>query len=148
MRTIKEGEHVLIKVENGDDIIVQVNKGASIKVKKVPYKLDHLIGNEYYSHFELDLENKNVNLTTKNPFLENTIENWKGDYKSVPVETDNRNLMDDGKSQKFSIQEIEVLKKEVKDKDELIGKIIEGSTTFTEKTKFSQEKYIKKKKKV
>lgn len=148
MRKIKEGEYVLIKVENGDDHILQVNKNTCIKVKKVQYKIENIIGNDYYSHFELDHEKKIVNFTTKNPFLENTIESWKSDYKNIDNDTDNSKLLDDGKSQKISNEEIEVLKKEVKDKEELIEKIVQGSSTFTEKTKFSQEKYIKKKKKV
>lgn len=59
---------------------------------------------------------------------------------------DNRNLVDDGKSQKLSRDEIESLKLTDMSDNQIIQNIIDNSSTFNSKTHFSQVKYIKKKK--
>lgn len=65
--------------------------------------------------------------------------------KAIPSETkDNRFLVDDNSSQKLSKDEIEKIKKEVSS-HELIKTIVENSSTFEDKNKFSQQKYLAKK---
>ncbi|XP_069811710.1 tRNA (adenine(58)-N(1))-methyltransferase non-catalytic subunit TRM6 isoform X2 [Dendropsophus ebraccatus] len=60
---------------------------------------------------------------------------------------DNRNIVDDGKSQKLTRDDIEALKEKGIKGQEIVQQLIENSTTFRDKTEFAQEKYIKKKKK-
>ncbi|XP_063774670.1 tRNA (adenine(58)-N(1))-methyltransferase non-catalytic subunit TRM6 isoform X2 [Pseudophryne corroboree] len=60
---------------------------------------------------------------------------------------DNRNIIDDGKSQKLTRDDIEALKEKGIKGQEIVQQLIENSTTFRDKTEFAQEKYIKKKKK-
>lgn len=59
---------------------------------------------------------------------------------------DNRFVLDDGKSQKLSKDDIEVFKSELKSK-EIIGHLVKNSSTFDQKTSFAQQKYLKKKQK-
>ncbi|XP_042868194.1 tRNA (adenine(58)-N(1))-methyltransferase non-catalytic subunit TRM6-like [Penaeus japonicus] len=58
---------------------------------------------------------------------------------------DNRNICDDGRSQKLSPEEISQLKDSGLTGKEVIQTLTENSTTFKSKTKFSQEKYVNKK---
>lgn len=60
---------------------------------------------------------------------------------------DNRDLRDDGQSQKLTPEEIILLKDSGMTGKEVIQAITENSTTFKEKTVFSQEKYVNKKQK-
>ncbi|XP_030052166.1 tRNA (adenine(58)-N(1))-methyltransferase non-catalytic subunit TRM6 isoform X2 [Microcaecilia unicolor] len=60
---------------------------------------------------------------------------------------DNRNIVDDGKSQKLTRDDIEALKEKGIKGQEIVQQLIENSTTFRDKTEFAQEKYIRKKKK-
>ncbi|KAE8751423.1 hypothetical protein FOCC_FOCC001998 [Frankliniella occidentalis] len=61
--------------------------------------------------------------------------------------TDNRNIVDDGSSQKLSMEEIVSLRDEGLSSKEIVGTLIENSTTFQSKTEYSQQKYLKKKEK-
>nr|XP_014435513.1 tRNA (adenine(58)-N(1))-methyltransferase non-catalytic subunit TRM6 isoform X2 [Pelodiscus sinensis]XP_025033756.1 tRNA (adenine(58)-N(1))-methyltransferase non-catalytic subunit TRM6 isoform X2 [Pelodiscus sinensis] len=61
--------------------------------------------------------------------------------------TDNRNIVDDGKSQKLTHDDIQALKDKGIKGQEIVQQLIENSTTFRGKTEFAQDKYIKKKKK-
>ena len=60
---------------------------------------------------------------------------------------DNRDLLDDGKSQALTDDDIEVLKSEGLSSTQLIETIVENSKTYSQKTQFSQHKYIRKKQK-
>ncbi|XP_029449356.1 tRNA (adenine(58)-N(1))-methyltransferase non-catalytic subunit TRM6 isoform X2 [Rhinatrema bivittatum] len=60
---------------------------------------------------------------------------------------DNRYIVDDGKSQKLTRDDIEALKEKGIKGQEIVQQLVENSTTFRDKTEFAQEKYIKKKKK-
>ncbi|KAK7066922.1 tRNA (adenine(58)-N(1))-methyltransferase non-catalytic subunit TRM6 [Halocaridina rubra] len=60
---------------------------------------------------------------------------------------DNRNLCDDGSSQKLTPEEISRLKSSGLTGKEVVQTITENSMTFKEKTVYSQEKYVNKKQK-
>lgn len=62
-------------------------------------------------------------------------------------EPDNRNLVDDSKSQLVTCEEIEKLKQKGLKGEEIMANLIQGSTTFNLKTTFSKEKYLKRKQK-
>ncbi|XP_070491741.1 tRNA (adenine(58)-N(1))-methyltransferase non-catalytic subunit TRM6 [Chironomus tepperi] len=67
--------------------------------------------------------------------------------KSMESGSDNRNIVDDGKSQTLSNDEVLSLRETKADSKEIIETIIANSKSFNEKTEYSQEKYIKKKEK-
>ncbi|EEC02007.1 tRNA (adenine-N(1)-)-methyltransferase non-catalytic subunit TRM6, putative, partial [Ixodes scapularis] len=58
---------------------------------------------------------------------------------------DNRNLLDDGKSQKLTREQIENFKADGTSGEEIVKTLLENSTTFKKKTEYSQQKYLKKK---
>lgn len=58
---------------------------------------------------------------------------------------DNRDLNQAENSQKLSRDDIEVMRDEGKSGEQILGKLIENSETFQNKTKFSQAKFLKKK---
>lgn len=64
---------------------------------------------------------------------------------TLPSGTDNRTIIDDGTSQKLSKEEIENLRDSGISGKEIVSTIIENSSSFTTKTEYSQQKYIKKK---
>lgn len=61
--------------------------------------------------------------------------------------TDNRNIIDNGQSQSLNSEEIEKLREDCKSSSEIVSQIVENSKTFSSKTEYSQEKYLKKKEK-
>ncbi|KAK9497391.1 hypothetical protein O3M35_004722 [Rhynocoris fuscipes] len=67
--------------------------------------------------------------------------------KEISSGIDNRNISDDGRSQLLSTEDIIGLRESGLSAQNIVGKLIENSTTFKEKTEYSQEKYLKKKEK-
>ena len=109
-----------------------------IMIDRFKTKLENLIDQPFGYQYEI----KNQQLFMKNDL---TKENDVFDIKN-----DNRNLVDTPNNQKLSREEIEYLKKTMKNNDitgsELVDKLVENSASFSTKTEYSQEKYIKKKK--
>ncbi|KAL1131562.1 hypothetical protein AAG570_011179 [Ranatra chinensis] len=67
--------------------------------------------------------------------------------KDVKSGSDNRDITDDGSSQLLSTEEIIELRDSGLSPQDVLGKLIENSKTFKNKTEYSQEKYVKKKEK-
>ncbi|PHJ21958.1 eukaryotic initiation factor gamma subunit protein [Cystoisospora suis] len=61
------------------------------------------------------------------------------------IMADNRDLLDDNASQQLTAARIECLRAQGIKGEELIGLLVASSSSFRRKTKFSQEKYIRKK---
>lgn len=60
---------------------------------------------------------------------------------------DNRNIVDNGRSQALNAEEIGRLRDECSSASEIVGQIVDNSATFRSKTEYSQEKYLRKKEK-
>ncbi|XP_041973654.1 tRNA (adenine(58)-N(1))-methyltransferase non-catalytic subunit TRM6 [Aricia agestis] len=71
----------------------------------------------------------------------------KDEIQSKASGSDNRNIYDDGRSQKLSADEIQELKSDLNKASEIVETLITNSNTFHNKTEYSQEKYLKKKEK-
>ncbi|KAM4693554.1 tRNA (adenine(58)-N(1))-methyltransferase non-catalytic subunit TRM6 [Discoglossus pictus] len=132
---IQEGDYVVLK---RDEVFkaVQVQRRKKIIFEKQWIYLDNSIGKNYGTSFEIssggNLEPKKKDISAA---------------ESKEAGADNRNIVDDGKSQKLTRDDIEALKEKGIKGDEIVQQLIENSTTFRDKTEFAQEKYIKKKKK-
>lgn len=102
--------------------------------------MNGIFGHEYGSTFELD-KKRELKLVNSEEIK---------DLNSILVsddcqdEKDNRFVVDDGKSQKLSKDEIETFKSELSS-SEIIENLVKNSTTFKDKTIFAQQKYLKKK---
>ncbi|XP_054900252.1 tRNA (adenine(58)-N(1))-methyltransferase non-catalytic subunit TRM6 isoform X1 [Poeciliopsis prolifica] len=134
---IKEGDHIVLK--RGD-----VYKAAQIqRKKKVIFEkqwilLDNVVGHLYSTTFEV------ASGGTLQPKKDKESES-STDVKVAG--TDNRNIIDDGKSQKLTRDDIETMKEQGLKNEEIIQQLIDNSSTFNNKTEYAQDKYIKKKKK-
>uniref|UniRef100_A0A673ZML5 tRNA (adenine(58)-N(1))-methyltransferase non-catalytic subunit TRM6 n=1 Tax=Salmo trutta TaxID=8032 RepID=A0A673ZML5_SALTR len=131
---VNEGDYVVLK--RGDIYkAVQIQKKKKTVFEKQWFFLDNAVGELYGTTFEV------VTGGTLQPRKPKCVENAK------EAGTDNRNILDDGKSQKLTRDDIETLKEQGLKGQEIVQQLIENSTTFRDKTEFAQEKYIKKKKK-
>ncbi|NWH90842.1 TRM6 methyltransferase, partial [Aegithalos caudatus] len=108
-----------------------------ITFEKQWFYLDNAIGHIYGTTFEVT---SGGNLQPKQEVEEAATE-------TKEAGTDNRNIVDDGKSQKLTHDDIKALKDKGIKGQEIVQQLIENSTTFRDKTEFAQDKYIKKKKK-
>uniref|UniRef100_H3B9Z7 tRNA (adenine(58)-N(1))-methyltransferase non-catalytic subunit TRM6 n=1 Tax=Latimeria chalumnae TaxID=7897 RepID=H3B9Z7_LATCH len=135
--TMKEGDFVVLKRE---DVFkaVQLLKKRKIFFEKQWFYLDNAIGHHYGTTFEVSSGGA---LQPKKPVSSESTN------EATEAGIDNRNIIDDGKSQKLTRDDIEALKEQGKKGQEIVQHLIENSTTFRDKTEFAQEKYIKKKKK-
>uniref|UniRef100_A0A3Q1EQI4 tRNA (adenine(58)-N(1))-methyltransferase non-catalytic subunit TRM6 n=1 Tax=Acanthochromis polyacanthus TaxID=80966 RepID=A0A3Q1EQI4_9TELE len=134
---IQQGDYVVLK--RGDIFkAVQIVPKKKIIFEKQWFFLDNAVGNLYSTTFEISsggiLQPQKLKET-----------GTPSDLKEAG--TDNRNIVDDGKSQKLTRDDIETLKEQGLKGQEIIQQLIENSSTFRDKTEYAQDKYIKKKKK-
>ena len=104
---------------------------------KQKINISSLSGQQFGSTFQLTPD-KTLKLVNFYDFLLSA----KG--QDSDAQRDNRFLKDDNKSQKLTRNDIEKIKKEVSGQ-EIIKTLVENSSTFEEKNKFSQQKYLVKK---
>ncbi|KAJ0061277.1 hypothetical protein NL108_014428, partial [Boleophthalmus pectinirostris] len=100
--------------------------------------LENAVGHLYNSTFEIHGGHLQLKKTSDT--------GSSADSKEV-AGVDNRNIVDDGKSQKLTRDDIEMLKEKGLKGQEIIQQLIDNSSTFKDKTEYAQDKYIKKKKK-
>ena len=161
MNRVKEGDHVILQLEHGDDSFAfcVAKKGQRIKIKRKQYAVDCIIGATYGSCFEIEgkslkraksdgsgndaADNKLIVPEQTNTKAAGTTTSTaaKADTTtetSSKVSRDNRNLIDDNSAQKLQQKEIGALKSEGTTGAEIIRKLVENSSTFRTKTEFSQ----------
>ncbi|KAM4713644.1 tRNA (adenine(58)-N(1))-methyltransferase non-catalytic subunit TRM6 [Anableps anableps] len=134
---IKEGDHIVLK--RGDVYkAVQVQRKKKVIFEKQWIFLDNVVGHLYSTTFEI------ASGGTLQPKEDKETES-STDVKVAG--TDNRNIVDDGKSQKLTRDDIETMKEQGLKNEEIIKQLIDNSSTFNNKTGYAQDKYIKKKRK-
>lgn len=134
---IKEGDYVVLK--RGDIFkAVQIQTRKKVIFEKQWFFLDNAVGQLYSTTFEIV---SGGNLQPQMP------KNTESSSDAKEAGTDNRNIVDDGKSQKLTRDDIETLKEQGLKGQEIIQQLIDNSSTFKDKTEYAQDKYIKKKKK-
>lgn len=134
--TMKDGDYVVLK--RGDIFkAVQIRSKKKVIFEKQWFFLDNAVGQMYNTTFEI------VAGGTLQP--KTSVTESSSDSKEAGV--DNRNIVDDGKSQKLTRDDIEMLKEKGLKGQEIIQQLIDNSSTFRDKTEYAQDKYIKKKKK-
>ncbi|XP_054153631.1 tRNA (adenine(58)-N(1))-methyltransferase non-catalytic subunit TRM6-like [Oppia nitens] len=106
--------------------------------------LNSIFGQKFGSTFEVNkdrhLELVNVQKLREKSAVLPLVSSETDDKK------DNRFVLDDGKSQKLSRDDIEVLKSNASS-DQIIENLVKNCSTFEQKTSFAQQKYLKKKQK-
>ena len=105
--------------------------------------MNEIFGHRFGSSFEVN-KNRGLSLINVTELLEQSID------AETPIaseqEKDNRFILDDGKSQKLSKDDIDLIRSEM-DSTEIINQLVKNSSTFQQKTSFAQQKYLKKKQK-
>lgn len=137
MERIKEGDYVVLK--RGEDIFkaVQIIPKRKSIFEKQWFLPDTAVGQLYGTTF--DIGPGGILQPRKPKDIESSTD-------AKEAGTDNRNILDDGKSQKLTRDDIENLKEQGLKDQEIIQQLVDNSATFRDKTKYAQDKYIKKKK--
>lgn len=134
---IKEGDYVVLK--RGEIFkAVQIQPRKKVIFEKQWIFLDNAVGQLYSTTFEI-LSGGNLK--------PHELKDTASPLDAVETGTDNRNIVDDGKSQKLTRDDIEALKEKGLKGQDIIKKLVDNHATFGDKTEYSQVKYIKKKKK-
>lgn len=142
--TVQPGSYVIIEKQNFRKLCKVTEKGA-FTLGKEQVEMEQLLNKPYWTTFKM-LPSK---ISKKHVSLEVTLraETMEDIRQGLSSGTDNRSITDDGTSQKLSKEEIEDLREAGKSSKEIVTSLISNSSSFTTKTEFSQEKYIKKKEK-
>uniref|UniRef100_UPI00358E069E tRNA (adenine(58)-N(1))-methyltransferase non-catalytic subunit TRM6 n=1 Tax=Myxine glutinosa TaxID=7769 RepID=UPI00358E069E len=134
---VQEGACVLLTSDRVSRAF-RVHKGKKVMFGKHPVLLDFLLGQPYGSRFEVERNGK-LHLVMSAPLPTH-------DALAGSSGRDNRNIIDDCSSQKLSTDDISNLKEQGLQGKEIVQQLVRNSSTFQDKTEFSQDKYIKKKK--
>uniref|UniRef100_A0A8C2ZSU4 tRNA (adenine(58)-N(1))-methyltransferase non-catalytic subunit TRM6 n=1 Tax=Cyclopterus lumpus TaxID=8103 RepID=A0A8C2ZSU4_CYCLU len=136
-RKVDAGDYVVLK--RGDIFkAVQIQPKKKAMFEKQWFLPDTAVGQLYGSTF--DVAPGGI-LQPRKP------KDTEGSTDANEAGTDNRHILDDGKSQKLTRDDIEILKGQGLKDQEIIQQLVDNSSTFRDKTKYAQDKYIKKKKK-
>lgn len=140
-------------MEAGDYVVIQrqtfmklhkLKSTGIVSLGKDQIELVNAIGKPYFSTFRMvtGTKNKRIFSLETSEYI-NSIQNLNIDKSGV----DNRNIIDDGKSQTLTTDEINKLRDDALSSSDIVGKLISNSKTFSDKTEYSQAKYLKKKEK-
>ena len=118
-------------------------------MNKCAIDIKHIIGKPFETTFEVVDRHSGELQVVEDPRLLLTkefLEEFKEDEDGDAAEgKDNRDIQNNDVAQALNQDEIEQLKKSYKGHEEIIKAMKEGSATWDKRTKFSQEKWMKKK---
>lgn len=138
------GKYVIVKKLNFKKIY-KVTIDGTLMLGKDLVQMHEIIGKRFWTTFEM-IPMKDKKRTY---FLKEVLETESLNdlLNELPSGTDNRSIVDDGKSQKLSKEEIFQLQESGKSSKEIVSSLIENNKSFLDRTEYSQEKYLKKKEK-
>ncbi|KAK2587570.1 hypothetical protein KPH14_003698 [Odynerus spinipes] len=144
VEVVTAGSYVIVKKQKYSKVY-KVSPNGVLMLGKDEVDMQEIIGKPYWTTFEMISSKSNKRAFTLKAIQE--AESWDDLRNTVSSGVDNRCITDDGTSQKLSKEEILQLQESGKSGKEIIGTLIENSKSFSAKTEYSQEKYIKKKEK-
>lgn len=143
---IHVGEYIVIQKQNYRKLHKLNKPNSCINLGRDTIDLTGIDGCRYHSVFKIipkggkRCKEYSLQLVEEAVYLKDEI--------NVKVSgTDNRNIFDDGQSQKLTHAQIEELRTDSTRASDIVETLISNSNTFHNKTEFSQEKYLKKKEK-
>ncbi|XP_062077947.1 uncharacterized protein LOC133782627 [Humulus lupulus] len=149
-RVTWEGCSVLLDINDGDRLVfARLSAAATLKIGNKNYSLQPLIDCPFGSVFRVETGSGGSCLTRSSPSSEgNNAQESNGFQSKDESSKDNRALVDDNKAQSLTGEDIDAMRREGATGDDIVEALIANSSTFENKTLFSQEKYrIKKQKK-
>lgn len=145
---ISIGDYIVIKRQKYTKLHKFNSLDSTTLLGKDLIELRNIVANPYSTTFRMIPKE-----STKGKRL-NTLEPCLQDIKLTTVFNnqqksgiDNRNIIDNGQSQSLTADEIEKLRENCSSSIDIVSHIVENSKTFSSKTEYSQEKYLKKKEK-
>lgn len=110
-----------------------------VNFNRLFFSSDSAIGQPYGGKFEI----KHQHLVAVEP--DELLRQEDGEEEEEVSKRSNRGIVDDAASQKLSHEEIQEMKKSGCSGQDILDSVIQNSTSYSERTRFSQEKYVKKK---
>lgn len=145
---IKLGDYVVIQRQKYTKLFKFSTLDSVAALGKDQVELKNINGHPYFTTFKmLPKHERGKRLVTLEASTE--VNNLK-ETINVPITesgVDNRNLKDTTQSQALTQDDIEKLRKSGTSAADIVGTIVENSKTFTTKTEFSQDKYLRRKEK-
>ena len=143
---VKIGDYIIIQKQNYKKLHKFNKSDSTISLGRDTINLKGLEGSPYFSVFKLvpKTSKKNKEFTIE---LADEAVKLKDEIDIKVSGNDNRNILDDGRSQKLSAADIATLKSDSNKASDIVETLISNSNTFHNKTEFSQDKYLRKKEK-
>lgn len=143
--TIKIGDYVVVQ-RQGYTKLHKLKASSKLILGSFNIEMDNVIGEKYFDTFQM----KNTPGNKRFYVLEK-VEQVNSAKDSLNIEKsgqDNRNIPNNhAESQSLTKEDIDKLKDAELSSNNIVGQLINNSKTFSMKTEYSQEKYIKKKEK-
>lgn len=139
--TIQVKDYVILK--RGNHLLLhQLTKKLSAQIAGSHVDLNYIVDRPYSSIFRLEMVRKN-NYRLESCFPDEISEL----VANTESGTDNRNIQNDNNAQALSKNEIIEMKNKGHSSQDIVTELINNSKTFTCKTEFAQEKWLRKKSK-
>lgn len=146
MDNIKVGDYIVIQRQNYRKIHKFNKANSAIPLGRDNVELLGIEGCKYYSVFKMIATGNKRSRSYRLELCDEAV----GLKDEIDVKTsglDNRNILDDGKSQKLTAADIEELKTDATSASDIVESLICNSNTFSSKTEYAQDKYLRKKEK-
>ncbi|XP_057318107.1 tRNA (adenine(58)-N(1))-methyltransferase non-catalytic subunit TRM6 [Microplitis mediator] len=144
--TVSVGNYIIVQKQDYRKVC-RVSRDGTFSLGKEQVEMAGVINKPYWTTFKMigPVSTSKNGLKTITLEVAEKAETSENLHKGLASGSDNRSINDDGMSQKLSKAEIEDLREAGKSSKEIVGYLIENSSSFSSKTEYSQEKYIKKK---
>lgn len=146
--TIKLGDYIIIQRQKYTKLFKFNSSDAVTALGKDQVELKNIEAQSFFTTFKMiPKTSRGRRLMTLEPCTD--ISSLKESINVAVTEsgTDNRHINADGESQNLKHDDIEKLRESGSSASEIVGQIVENSKTFSSKTEYSQDKYLKKKEK-
>ncbi|XP_063702063.1 tRNA (adenine(58)-N(1))-methyltransferase non-catalytic subunit TRM6 [Culicoides brevitarsis] len=144
---IKVGDYIIIQRQKFTKLYKFASLETTVTLGKETLELRQIEGQKFFTTFKM--VSKNPANPKKRFYSLEACSEITSDIRAFLNNTDsgqdNRDIKINDNSQNLSQQEIEALRKSGASSTNIIGQLVENSKTFTSKTEFGQEKYLKKK---
>ncbi|XP_026324049.1 tRNA (adenine(58)-N(1))-methyltransferase non-catalytic subunit TRM6 [Hyposmocoma kahamanoa] len=142
---IQVGSYIIIQKHNYKKIHKFNKPDSTVSIGRDSVNLDGIVGYPYFSMFKMlpkGKKGREFSLEWTNEAVE-----LKDEIEIKESGEDNRGIVDDGRSQKLTADEIRGLATDNNRASDIVETLISNSVTFHNKTEYAQEKYLKKKEK-
>ncbi|XP_068628565.1 tRNA (adenine(58)-N(1))-methyltransferase non-catalytic subunit TRM6 isoform X1 [Battus philenor] len=143
---ITVGDYIVIKKQNYQKLHKFNKANSSVNIGRDNVNLNGIDGCEYFSVFRMSAKTNKRNREFDLELTQEAVD-LKSEIDVKISGIDNRNIVDNGLSQKLTAAEINELKSDALKASDIVETLITNSNTFHDKTEFSQEKYLRKKEK-